>query len=94
MNQPREDLDDDDGEDNDGEDEETYHEISPLTYQSNMKDLDRFVTPQRLSFQLGTMTEEICDSQEVNSGDDNDDDNDDDNEDDDDSEDRFYRFFF
>jgi hypothetical protein len=94
MNQPREEDGEDDEEEED-EDGDTYHEISPLTYQSNMKGLEKIATPQRLSFQLETMTEEeVHDGEHDNGGGRGQGNEVIDDDDDDDSEDRYGTLIF
>jgi hypothetical protein len=88
MSQPREYPEEQDSEDEDDEEDgETYHDISPLTYQSNMRGLEKTATPQRLSFQLETTTEETH-------GDNDENEDEDEDIDDDDSEDRYCHTIF
>jgi hypothetical protein len=90
MNQPQDDLDDEDDDDGQGkaegeDDSDLYHDISPLTYQSNLRGLERLATPQRLAFPLTTMAEETSGHSQDEDDEGNDQDGDDE---DDDSEDR------
>lgn len=59
MNDPHEDDYDED------EEQDTYsNDISPLTYQSNMRGLESIPSPQRLNFRLNSMAEEQNDDDE------------------------------